>query len=95
MLIDTLARTPGTLLHGELSDDNWTLDQHLLAIVADRVSMGNWQRQGKRGATRPKPISPLSKARDVQTFGNTKGRDPAEVAQILHGYRTGAFDRGG
>lgn len=94
MLIAALARTPGTLLHQDLTGDGWTLDQHLLAIIADRVGLGNWQRQGKKGAKRPPPLSPLAKRTSSQRVGRSKGRDPDTVKALLHGYRTGAFERG-
>lgn len=92
VLIQGLARTPGTLLHRKLAGDDWTLDQHLLALVVDRLSTANWQRQGKRGAARPKPVSPLAQDKAGEKAGDTSGRDPDEVKRQLHAYRTGAFD---
>jgi hypothetical protein len=32
------------------------LDAHLAAAQVDAVNVGNWQRAGKKGAKRPKPI---------------------------------------
>lgn len=32
------------------------MNGHLLALIADAVNVGNWQRQGKKNATKPKPI---------------------------------------
>lgn len=88
VLIGALARTPGTLLQRRLTDDDWTLDQHLLAIVADRLAVANWQRSkyGQKGTNRPKPISPLAQ-RGVR-YGKTD-RDPDEVKATLDRYRTG------
>lgn len=84
------------MLHQALGGDSWTLDQHILALIHDQLAMANWQRQGKRGRPRPKPISPLSVGKkEAQQFGDTSGRDPEEVKALLHGYRTGAFDHGG
>lgn len=95
MLVDALARTPGTLLHRKLADDDWTLDQHLLALVVDRLSQANWQRQGKKGSPRPKPISPLAKQKTGQRVGDAGERTPEQTAMVLALYRTGAFDHGG
>lgn len=94
MLIQALVRTPGTLLSRELTGDDWSLDQHLLAIVADRVALGNWQRQGKKGAKKPPPLSPLAKRTYSRRVGQVEGRDPDTVKTLLHRYRTGVFDRG-
>ena len=67
MLIDGLARTPGTLLHRELVGDaegaDWTLTEHLLAVVVDKLAQANWQRQAKKGSPKPDPVSPLAKKR--------------------------------
>lgn len=82
MLIDGLARTPDTLLHRELSGDGWTLDQHLLALVHDQLALANWQRQGKKGATRPKPLSPLARKTD-ESVGKADGLDQREVLAVL------------
>lgn len=95
MLINALARTPGTLLRAELAKDDWTLDQHLLALVLDTLRLANWQRQGRKGARKPDPVSPLAKPRSAERVGDTDGRDPDEVRAMLHAYRTGAFDHGG
>jgi len=95
VLVRSLAATPGTLLHRKLTRDDWSLDQHLLAVIADRIAVGNWQRQGKRGAKRPDPISPLAKRRDVERVGEVDGRDPDEVKALLERYRTGVFAAGG
>lgn len=89
MLVDALARTPGTLLHAELAGDDWTLDQHLLAVLADRVGTGNWQRQGKAGAKRPEPISPLAKRARAERVGHAGGRSPEEVRALLERNRAG------
>jgi hypothetical protein len=35
--------------------DSWTKSDHLLAIVADRLAVSNWQRGGGKG-TKPDPI---------------------------------------
>jgi hypothetical protein len=37
-------------------DVAWTVTEHLLAIVADAVQIGNWQRQGDKNKPRPRAI---------------------------------------
>lgn len=37
-------------------DHSWTNEAHLLALVADAIQFGNWQRVGDENATKPKPI---------------------------------------
>jgi hypothetical protein len=37
-------------------DVAWTISEHLLAIAADALQIGNWQRQGDKNKPRPKPI---------------------------------------
>lgn len=34
----------------------WTTSEHLLALIADRLGIANWQRQGKRTSKRPQPL---------------------------------------
>ena len=95
VLIDALARTPGTLLRAELAKDDWTLDQHLLALILDTLRLANWQRAGRKGAPRPQPVSPLArrgaKAR-AEHSGNAGGRSQEEIDALLHAMRTGALD---
>jgi hypothetical protein len=98
VLIEALAQTPGTLLQRRLAGDDWTLDQHLLAIAADRLAVANWQRSrsGQKGTNRPKPISPL--ARRGQSRQNRTGytdQDPAAVKALLDRYRRGEVSGGG
>ena len=83
ILIEALVVTPGTLLNRRLSGDDWSLDQHLLAIVADRLAVANWQRSkdGQKGTRRPKPISPLAKRGGLR-YGKTD-RDPEDVKAFL------------
>lgn len=83
--------TPGTLLSRRLSGDDWTLDQHLLALAVDRLAVANWQRSkdGQKGTRRPKPISPLAK-RGLR-YGKTD-QDPERIKNLLSAYRHGTFD---
>ena len=94
ILIEALVATPGTLLSRRLSGDDWTLDQHLLAIAADRLAVANWQRSkdGQKGTRRPKPISPLARKGGLR-YGKTE-RDPDEVKAVLARYRAGQMPGG-
>jgi hypothetical protein len=93
ILVVALATAPDSLLHRKLAGDEWTRDQHLLALVLDALNGANWQRSPK-GTPRPKPVSPLAKpAEQGDRTGNTAGRSNEAVLRQLHAYRTGAFDR--
>lgn len=94
MLVEELARTPGTALHREMAGDDWTLDQHLLALVVDRLAWANWQRQGKKNAKKPDPISPLAKRRRASKVGESGEHSDDEVLALLERYRTGVLDGG-
>lgn len=62
----------------------WTLEQHLLAMIADLLARGNWQRQGKRHAQKPKPIPRPGKKTSVSVVhGSVKGLDPRKVREYL------------
>ncbi len=88
-----LAKTPGTLLHRALVGDDWSLEAHLLAVAVDRLGVANWQRQGKKGSPRPKPVSPLAKPRDTgQVTGRAEGHTPEEVIARLRRYQTAQSD---
>lgn len=90
MLIDALARTPGTRLHVKLAGDEWTLTDHLLALVHDELAVANWQRQGKKGAKRPEPLSPLAKRhRSREQVGDAGGRTQQDIDGLLRAMRTG------
>ena len=82
------------MLYRRLAGDDWSLDQHLLAIVADRLAVANWQRSkdGQKGTRRPKPISPLARKGGLR-YGKTE-RDPDEVKAVLARYRTGQMPGG-
>ena len=47
-----------------MADDQWTIGEHLLALVHDQLATANWQRtkDGSKGRNRPKPLSPLAQA---------------------------------
>jgi len=93
ILIEALSLTPGTLLYRRLSGDDWTLEQHLLALIVDRLAVANWQRskEGQKGTRRPKPISPLARQGGVK-YGKTE-HDPDRVKNMLSAYRYGTFEQ--
>ena len=80
--IDALLKTPGSLLRRELSKDDWSLTEHLLALLFDQLAIANWQRSkdGKHNRARPKPLSPL--AGNKKRYGRTN-RDPQQVMAFL------------
>lgn len=49
----------------------WTLDAHLAALTVDALHAANWQRAGKKGARRPKPIPRpgVKQGKSSRTFG--------------------------
>lgn len=59
----------GRSLRGE--DAEWGLAEHLLAGIHDLLAAGNWQRAGKKGAPRPKPLPRpgLDQGRSEKRFG--------------------------
>jgi hypothetical protein len=62
-----------------LGDDvEWGLTDHLLAQLIDAVNEGNWQRQGKPHAPRPKPVKRPGVEDKTQTFG----KDPIPISQF-------------
>lgn len=65
-----------------MSGDDWTLTDHLLALVHDQLAIANWQRtkDGAKGRNRPKPLSPL--ADRGKRVGHTD-RSPEEIKAYL------------
>lgn len=64
-------------------DALWTLSNHLLATVADRIAGGNWQRGGGKGG-RPKPIRRPGTGGGRTTYGGKHGRTNEEVTAALN-----------
>jgi hypothetical protein len=87
VLVNGLIRTPGSILHRALADDEWSRTDHLLALVHDQLAISNWQRAGNKRGPRPKPISPL--ARKGTRTGGGHGRSDDEVKALLRRYRNG------
>jgi hypothetical protein len=56
---------------------DWSLESHLLALIADQLGVANWQRQGKKGAPRPKRV-PRPGQKQTQKIG----RDPLPVNDL-------------
>lgn len=76
-------------MHG----DEWSITDHLLAAVADAVSVANWQRASNAtAANRPKPI-PRPGHEDQPTNGEeTLGKGShsfAEIDELLPGVEKG------
>jgi hypothetical protein len=88
-------KTPGTLLHRKLTGEDFSIDQHILAAIADGIAIGNWQRQGKPGAKRPPRISPLGKRRRRKAPAQAaSGRTQKDIDGLLTAMKTGAFSGG-
>lgn len=47
---------PDSALRRVTEGEGWTRTDHLLALVVDHLAVANWQRQRKKGSTRPKPL---------------------------------------
>lgn len=87
MLVNGLLKTPDSILYRTLAKDDWSLTDHLLALVHDQLAVANWQRSAKKGRPRPKPISPLAKRSN--RHGGGHGRSDDDVKALLARYRTG------
>jgi hypothetical protein len=71
-------------VHGEAA--RWSLTDHLLAVVADRLAIMSWQLGGNRHAPRPEPLPrPGADAPPTRRYGRTSRR-PADVAAYLRRY---------
>lgn len=75
LLVITREAPPSSALR-RAQTGGWGITEYLLAVVADELAIANWQRQGKRGAPRPKPIP-----RPGQT-GEVFGSDPIPIAEF-------------
>jgi hypothetical protein len=58
----------------------WTLEAHLLAMGVDVGNVGNWQRAGRKGAPKPKPI-PRPGARQAAKK-KTLGRSTLSIEEM-------------
>lgn len=55
-----------TELHGRV----WSIEAQLLADLIDLTALGNWQRQGKKHAKKPKPIDRPWRKSKAQKLGS-------------------------
>lgn len=51
-----LPRDSATFRSVDPDGATWGLEAHLLALAIDVLNIGNWQRTGKKGTPRPKPV---------------------------------------
>lgn len=51
-----LQTDPSSALSTELHGVRWSIEAQLTAVVADHLAFANWQRAGRRSATKPKRI---------------------------------------
>lgn len=72
-------------LHGESA--RWSLTDHLLAVVADRLAIMSWQLAGNRHAPRPEPLARpgMDDQSRTRRYGRTTRR-PADVVAYLRRY---------
>jgi hypothetical protein len=70
-------------LHGEAA--RWSLTDHLLAVVADRLAIMSWQLAGNRHAPRPEPLPRPGVDNQIRRYGKTTRR-PAEIVAYLRRY---------
>jgi hypothetical protein len=47
---------PSSALSKELHGPSWSVEAQLIALAADHLAMGNWQRAGRKSAPKPKRI---------------------------------------
>lgn len=65
--------------------DTWSLTDHLLAVVADRLAVISWQLGGNRHAPYPKPLTRPGVADQTVRHGRTT-RSSSEVVSYLRRY---------
>lgn len=64
----------------------WGLREQLLALNADLVAGGNWQRGGGKGP-RPKPIKRPGAGPDEKQFGTGRSREELDELLRVHAGR--------
>ncbi len=70
VIVNNLPRSSALVRAVAGTDAEWGLLEHLTAVVADAVEVGNWQRQGKASAPKPKPIPRPGAKSDEKKFGS-------------------------
>lgn len=66
----------------------WSTTDYLLAVVADALAIGNWQRSGGKGP-RPKPITRPGKETGKRMG---KARPLHEAKRVLEAWRAGTLE---
>lgn len=79
VLVHRWSAEPGTAT-GEAMQGHelWTTEAELTAGVIDAINLGNWQRQGKGSAPKPKPVKRPGAKSTAKTFG----KDPIPVSEF-------------
>ena len=67
---------PKSALRRALGND-WEVSDYLLATVVDLLALANWQRQGKKGAPKPRPVPRPGSDKSVKY-----GADPIPVSEF-------------
>lgn len=62
---------------GRAIGEGWEVTDYLLAVVADYLAVANWQRSGKRGLPKPRPL-PRPGDTNTERFGS----DPIPIAEF-------------
>lgn len=78
LLVKRFQATPGSALATLLWGPMWSVEAQLLALIADGINVGNWQRIGKKSAPKPKPIPRPWEKPKTQTLG----KDPIAVSKF-------------
>lgn len=70
VIVNNLPRTSALVRAVAGEDAQWGLLEHLAARVADSLEVGNWQRQQKPNAPKPKPIPRPGVKSEEKRFGS-------------------------
>ena len=84
VLVRHLPRVSSTVRAQRGADAEWGALEHLTAAAVDALRVANWQRSGRRGAPRPKPIQ--RPGQGPQRFGTPVPVD--RMRQILDNWST-------
>lgn len=69
----------------------WSTSEYLLAMIADSINLGNWQRTGKR-QNKPKPVPRPGEAPKGNVIGGkaNRTRSQEEIRDYLDRLKTGS-----
>lgn len=70
VMVRRFQAVPTTATSRAIHGEHWTTTDQLLAAVADLLQVGNWQRQNKRSAPRPKPLQRPWEKSKARSFGS-------------------------